>query len=422
MALEQVFKCPRTLGRLRSDPLGKFAEGFCCWLMERGFSRSTIRQHLFRLSCLNRRLGDPACGIRESITTRDVEASFKAYSLQCQKSGALEKHVRRVSYSVNRFLHYIREAGLLDLLPHQEMLYQPLLDAYLKWMRRYQHASDGTLEVRCHSITQFLRWLGPEATPEGLSGLSAERIEDFFLSYAQGMGRSARRSMQSALRTFLRFCLHQGYIDRPLDLAVPTLRTYKLATVPRGLTDTEAQRVLRCINNGSHVGRRDYAIVQLLYTYGVRGGQVRALQLEDIDWAHNQILFKGSKHGKDSRLPLTAEAGESLLDYLQNSRPPSSSPQVFLTCRAPYHPLPHSSSLSAIVERHIRAAGVDSPSKGAHAFRHGFATRMLHQGHSLKAIADVLGHRHLSTTFIYTKVEFNALKQVALEWPQEVSQ
>ena len=420
MALEHVFECPRTLRRLRSDPLGKLLEGFYCWLLEHGFSRSTIRKHLFNVSHLNEYLSGPSSGVLESVSSTDVEGFLKAYPLQYQKTRAREKHLRRVSYSVHRFLHYLRESGLLDLSPHQE-IYQPLLDAYLTWMRRYQHASEGTLKVRSHSIAQFLQWLGPEATPEGLSGLTAERIEDFFISYAQGMGRSARRSMQSALRTFLRFCLHQGYIDRPLDLAVPTLRTYKLATVPRGLSDSEAQQILRSISRMSHVGRRDYAIVQLLYTYGVRGGQVRGLQLEDIDWAQDQILFKGSKHGKDSRLPLTAEVGESLLDYLQNSRPPSSSSQVFLTCRAPYHPLAYPSSLWAIVERHIRAAGVGSPNKGAHAFRHCFATRMLQQGHSLKAIADVLGHRHLSTTFIYTKVDFNALKHVALEWPQEVS-
>jgi len=327
--------------------------------------------------------------------------------------------VRLVGYSVNRFLTYLRDSGLVDSLPQQK-IYQPLLDAYLQWMRHYQHASEGTLKVRSHSIAQFLEWLGPEATPEGLLRLTAERIEAFFLSYAQSMGRSARRSMQSALRTFFRFCLHQGYIKRPLDRAVPTLRTYKLATVPRGLSDTEAQQVLRGINRNSHGGRRDYAIVQLLYTYGVRGGQVRALRLEDIDWAKNQIFFQASKQGKDILLPLTTAVGESLLDYLQNSRPPYSSPYVFLTCRAPYHPLAHSSSLSAIVERHIRTAGLELPSKGAHLFRHGFATRMLHQGHSLKAVADVLGHRHLSTTFIYTKVDFNALKQVGLAWPQEV--
>jgi len=327
-----------------------------------------------------------------------------------------------VGYSANRFLDYLCESGLLcDPLPQQET-YQLLLDNYLKWMRQHQNASDGTLKLRSHSIAQFLQWLGPEATPEGLSRLTADRIENFFLGYAQSMGRSARRSMQSALRSFLRFCLHQGYIALPLDRAVPTLRTYKLATVPRGLSDTEAQQVLHCIDRNSHVGRRDYAIVQLLYTYGVRGGQVRSLRLDDIDWAQNQILFKAAKHGKNSRLPLTAEVGESLLDYLQNSRPPYSYPHVFLTCRAPYHPLAHSSSLSAIVVRHIRAAGIELPSKGAHAFRHCFATRMLHKGHSLKEVADVLGHRHLGSTFIYTKVDFNALKQVALEWPQEVAQ
>jgi integrase len=289
-------------------------------------------------------------------------------------------------------------------------------------MGHYQHASEGTIGVRCHSMTQFLEWLGPEATPEGLLRLSSDRIEDFFISYAQSMGRSARHSMQSALRTFLRFCVHNGYIEQPLDRAVPTLRTYKLATVPRGLSDGEAQQVLRLINRNSHVGRRDYAIVLLLYTYGIRGGQVRALHLEDIDWAQNQILFKASKHGKDSLLPLTDEVGEGLLDYLQNSRPAYPCPHVFLTSRAPYHPLPHSSSLSAIVDRRVKAVGIELSSKGAHAFRHCFATRMLHEGHSLKAVADLLGHRHLGTTFIYSKVDFNALKYVALEWPQEVEQ
>ena len=325
MALERVFECPRTLRRLRSAPLGKPMEGFCSWLLEHGFSRSTIRTHLFRVSHLNEYLSGLRSGVHESVSSTDVEGFLKAYPLRSRNHGAPEKHLRRVRYSVHRFLHYLRESGLLDLSPHQE-IYQPLLDSYLTWMRDYQHASDGTLELRSHSIARFLQWLGPEATLDGLRRLTPERIEDFFLGYAQGMGRSARRSMQSALRTFLRFCVHQGYIDRPLDLAVPTLRTYKLATVPHGLSDSEAQQVLRSINRMSHVGRRDYAIVQLLYTYGVRGGQVRALQLEDIDWVNSHILFKASKGGKDSRLPFTAEVGESLLDYLQHSRPPSSSP------------------------------------------------------------------------------------------------
>jgi integrase/recombinase XerD len=125
--------------------------------------------------------------------------------------------------------------------------------------------------------------------------------------------------MQSGLRSFpgragLRFCAYQRYIEQPLEHAVPTLPIYKRATVPRGLSDTEVQRALQGIDRSSPVGRRNYAMVQMLYTYGVRGGQMRALRLEDIDWTHNQILFKVSKGGKDSRLPLTAKVGESLLD------------------------------------------------------------------------------------------------------------
>jgi site-specific recombinase XerD len=218
----------------------------------------------------------------------------------------------------------------------------------------------------------------------------------------------------------LRFGLQQGYFRHRLDQAVPTLRTYKLSTVPRALTEEQAQRIIDTVDIRTHSGRRDYAILQLLYTYGVRGGQVRALRMEDIRWADNQILFRASKNGKDSLLPLSDEVGQSLLDYIRYARPHYSYPQVFLTCRAPYHPLTDSSSLSAIVNRHIRAARIDVPSKGAHAFRHGFATRMMEKGHTLKEVADVLGHRHLSTTFIYTKVDFNALKQVALDWPEEV--
>jgi integrase len=95
----------------------------------------------------------------------------------------------------------------------------------------------------------------------------------------------------------------QGSIERPLDRTVPVLRTYKLAMVPRRLSDSEAQQVLRGINRDSHGGRCDHTVLQLPYTYGVRGGQVRALRLEDIDWAQHQILFKASKRGKNSRLP-----------------------------------------------------------------------------------------------------------------------
>jgi len=420
MALESAFVCSRTIGALRSGPLGKLLDGYCDWLEECGFKRANIRTHLANVSHLNVYLARRKEQERRVLSAEDVSGFCKEYSLQASGKGFSDYHVRRVRWSINRFIRYLRRQKLFEPLV-KPAIYQPLLDAYLEWMSNYQHTAPGTLGIRSHCLAQFLQWLGPQATPEGLRELTAEAVERFFLSYARNMGRAARRSMQSALRTFFRCCLHQGYIQRQLDLAVPTLRTYKLATVPRGLTNEQALKVLDGISRASKAGLRDYAICQLLYTYGVRGGQVRALRLEDIDWARDRILFKGLKQGKDSLLPLTSEVGQSLLDYLQNARPPSADQEVFLTTRAPYHPLPDSNTLSSIISRHIRTAGVKSRSKGAHVFRHGLATRMLQKGHSLKEIADVLGHRHLGTTFIYTKVDFNALKEVGLAWPREVT-
>ncbi len=420
MGLEQALVCRKTLAKLRIGPIGHLLDGFCDWLLVCGFARYTIRTHLSSVSHFNEYLGRRRAGNRQTVCQQDVESFLADYFSLCRHRSSPEAHLRRTHYSINRFVEYLCREGLFDPSPRREF-HQSLLDSYLEWMRTYQHIAAGTLGIRARSLTQFLRWLGPEATPEELNTLDPSDVETFFLSYAQDAGRASRRSMQSALRTFFRFCLYQGYIHEPLDLAVPTLRTYKLVSVPRGLSDTQAKRVLECIDRKTKVGQRDYAIIQLLYTYGIRGCQVRELRLKHIDWAKNLILFEASKGGKESLLPLTPEVGESLLDYLRNARPLTSRSHVFLTSRAPYHPLPRSSTLSAIVERYIRAAGVEIPSKGAHAFRHCFATRMLKQGHSLKGIADVLGHRHLGTTFIYTKVDFNSLKQVALELPEEVA-
>jgi len=135
--------------------------------MEHGFSRWTIRTHLSNVSHLNKHLGSPRSGFRESLSSRDITGFFKAYPLLCQRRGAMEGQVHRVRYSINRFLDYLRDFGLFNPSSEQE-IYQPLLEAYLKWMRHYQHASEGTLGVRCHSITQFLEWLGPDAILAGL--------------------------------------------------------------------------------------------------------------------------------------------------------------------------------------------------------------------------------------------------------------
>lgn len=420
MSLELVFEAPRTLKKFRSGPLGNRLDGFCDWLQKAGYSRGSTRLLVSHVSHLNQYLESKNMGNDSMLSDKDIEGFFKEYPQQARNRGPLDKHVRRVRWSIHRFVQYLQQQGRFDSQPERPV-FMSVLEDYLKWMYDYRHVTEGTLSVRRHSLRQFLQWLGSKATLQGLAKLTPEIVEQFFLSYAETAGPCARRSMQAVLRTFFRFCLQEGFIQYPLDKAVPTLHTYKLATVPRGLSDDQALKLFECVNRNTPVGRRDYAILQLLYTYGVRGGQIRALELTDIHWSTNQILFKASKHGKDSLLPLTEEVGNSLLDYLKKARPEGTTyPQVFLTSRAPYHRLVQSNVLSAIVCRYIVKAKIQVTSKGSHTLRHCFATRMVQAGHPLKSVADVLGHRYLSTTFIYTKVDFNSLKQVALQWPQEV--
>jgi len=419
MSIELVFEASYTIKKLRSGPLGNILDEFCERLLERGYSRGTIRLLLSHVSHLNQYLESQNIGKDDVLSESDINKFFKEYPRYSRHRGPLDKHIRRLRFSINRFVQYLQQLGRFDS-QDEPPVFATILEDYLRWMHDERHVTMGTLEVRRHSISEFLKWLGSKATDQGLAELTPEAIEQFFLSYAETSGPSARRSMQAALRTFLRFCLQKGLIQHPLDKAVPTLHTYKLATVPRGLSHKQAQKLLDSVNRKTPVGRRDYAILQLLYAYGVRGGQVRALQLADIQWSKNQILFKALKHGKDSLLPLTQDVGKSLLDYLKKARPDAACPKVFLTSRAPYHRLVRSCTLSEIVRRYILKAKIKVPSKGSHALRHCFATRMVQAGHPLKSVADVLGHRCLSSTFMYSKVDFNALKQVALEWPQEV--
>ncbi|MCF6238159.1 MAG: hypothetical protein L3J79_04985 [Candidatus Marinimicrobia bacterium] len=231
MALELVFVCPGTLGKLRSDPLGKLLDGYCDWLLECGFKTATVRKHLANAAHFNAYLATQKGKGWRTVSAEDINGFYNEYyPSRARSRKLLANHVRCVRWSINRFIRYPRRLNLFDPLV-KPATYQPLLDAYHTWMCDYQYAASSTLEIRSPSLRQFLQWLGPQATVEGLSELTPKTVERFFLSYAQKMGRSARRSMQSALRTFFRFCLHQGYVLRPLDGAVPTLRTYKLATV-----------------------------------------------------------------------------------------------------------------------------------------------------------------------------------------------
>jgi integrase len=231
--------------------------------------------------------------------------------------------------------------------------------------------------------------------------------------------------MQSALRGFLRFCQLQGYVESDLSIAVPAYRRERLSSVPKAIDEDTTRRLLEIIDGDLPIDLRDRAIILILVTYAVRGVQVRRLRLDDIDWERDRIFFRAAKGGKDVVQHLTPEVGNSLIAYIRDGRHNQASfSEVFLTARHPFKPLKYPSTLSGLVSQRLRRIGAQLPegvSHGAHCFRHAFATRLVGKV-PLKHIADMLGHRNISSTLIYTKVDFAALQQAALPWPVEQDQ
>jgi integrase/recombinase XerD len=114
---------------------------------------------------------------------------------------------------------------------------------------------------------------------------------------------------------------------------------------------------------------------------------------------------------------LPVEVGKALAAYLANGRPPSTSRAVFVRATPPYAQFTNGGAVTTIAANSIQAAGVDTPTKGAHVFRHTLATQMLRQGASLREIGQILRHRDEDTTRIYAKVDLTRLRSLASPWP-----
>jgi integrase len=207
-------------------------------------------------------------------------------------------------------------------------------------------------------------------------------------------------------------------VDLAPKIIAPTLYAYE--TIPSILNAHEIEVVLTSVKKDrSLMGLRDYAILQLLATYGLRAGEITHLRMDDIDWRAETLRIRHSKTGGQSLLPLMKPVGEALIDYLRHGRPKINVREIFIRSRAPYRPL---SGIYSEVRRRMGAAGVKPNGKrGPHIFRHARAVSLLRASVPRKVIGDVLGHRSTEATIPYLKLATEDLRAIALEVPgQEV--
>jgi integrase/recombinase XerD len=201
-----------------------------------------------------------------------------------------------------------------------------------------------------------------------------------------------------------------------LAAAVPTVANWSMTSIPRAIPADAVHRLLASINRRTATGCRDYAILLSLARLGLRAGEVARLELEDIDWNAGSLTVPG-KGGQRSVLPLPADVGSAIAMYLRHARPACSCRQVFLRTKAPIRGLHSSVAITSLVQHNLARAGIQAPTRGAHQFRHALATKMLRHGASLTEIGEVLRHHSPETTKIYTKVDLDSLRALALPWP-----
>jgi site-specific recombinase XerD len=290
---------------------------------------------------------------------------------------------------------------------------EALLEVYGQYLEDERGLSASTIRHYLRYARVFLSGF-PGPLAQTLHGLSAGQVTGYVLEQAR-RGREGAPDMVRlpALRSLLRYLHVAGHTPLPLAGAVPAGRHWRPG-LPRAVSAGDLGAILASCDRDSAAGRRDYAIVLAMARLALRGGEVAGLCLADVGWQCGELTIHG-KGGRADILPLPADVGEAMADYLLRARPATRSPRLFVTVRAPFNGLAVS-SVTQVVARACGRAGV--PRFGPHRIRHAAACSLLSAGASMVEIGQLLRHAQQRTTAIYARVDQARLAGLARPCPQ----
>jgi site-specific recombinase XerD len=407
--INQLFTFPSTIERLRQGPLSEHLDAYAATVAEQGYAHDSIGRQIVAIADFSRWLKRK----HVEIDALDHQAVNRFLHLRRRQ----QRVGRGDAKALDRMLSMLRQKGIVK--PYQPALADNARSRIAAEFHSYllQELGRSPLTAKNYLpfINQFLIERFKNKTPD-LAALRAPDVTGFVMRHAHQLSPVRAGIMVTALRSFFRYLLHRGAIATDLAGCVPAVPNWSLSSLPRFLPTTAVEKLLKRCDRKTALGRRNHAILLLLARLGVRAGEVIKLSLDDIDWASGLIIIHG-KGGRSAPLPLPADVGTALAAYLRCDRPPSASRRVFLRHRAPLTGFANSSTLSSIVKRALKHAGIESAHMGAHVLRHSLATSMLRQGGSLDEIGELLRHQSPNTTAIYAKVDVAALQTLALPWP-----
>ena len=298
-------------------------------------------------------------------------------------------------------------------------LQQEICEAYSLWMSAFRGLARTTILCRRNEACCFLVWLGERATREELSRLTLHDVDAYMKHRASSLRRISLKDVAGKMRSYLRWLHLAEWTTLDLSPTVIAPSIYAHEGIPCAIGAEDVKRVLAVTQDDQTTkGLRDYAILTLLSTYGVRAGGSTILRLDDVDWRKETVRIRHSKTGATTHLPLLPEVGEAVLQYLQKSRPKTLFREMFLRSKAPCRPFKGGGAVHGLVHVRLNAAGVSIGGKhGPHILRHARAVSLLRATVPMKQIGDLLGHRSADSTLAYLKPATEDPRAVAMEIP-----
>ena len=301
-----------------------------------------------------------------------------------------------------------------------ELLCREVCDQYQTWLREERGLAVASIDALMWEARYFCAWYIARSDTPSFMNLGIRDVDSYFEIRASGLRRKSLKDVAERLRSLMRHLHRTGRTAADLAPQIIAPMLYAYESIPSTLSSDQITTILKSAQKDrSPMGLRDYAILQLLSTYGLRVGEITHLRLDDIDWRAETLHVRHSKSGAHSLLPLMEPVGEALISYLQHGRPKTDAREIFIRSRAPYRRM---AGIYSEVLRRMEAAGVrPSGKRGPHIFRHARAVSLLRASVSRKVIGDVLGHRSTEATIPYLKLATEDLRAIALEIPgQEV--
>lgn len=419
--LEKYFVRPETVDRIRASWISEPIERYVRWLTDNNYRPRNVHRRVPILM----RFGDfaaarGATGVDElpSYVEAFVGEWLRERGHRCTTEQARRKVAKDARTPVEQMLRLVVAGFEGSGRPSAPPPFQRQAPGFFDYLRDERGLREETVRHYCHHLRRFAQYLARIGLAE-LTALSPPVLSAFVVDSSPALARTGMRGLCGVLRVFLRYLYRENLLSRDLSATVESPQAYRLSHIPRSITWDEVRQVLETLDRRSPVGRRDYAILLLLVTYGLRAREVAALTLDDIDWRGERLRVPERKAGHSTAFPLSPVVGEALLDYIRDGRPKTSGRHVFFRAVAPPRPLTHA-AISSCAGRHLRRVGVDVPRPGSHTFRHTCVQRLVDADFSFKEIGDYVGHRSPASTQIYGKVAVEALREVALGDGEEV--